>query len=285
MAIDHRFIHDLQLRNRKNIMVYPGTTLLVVLLGLADYYSGYDVSFLIFYLLPVTIAVYFSNMRFGLFISLLCSVISYYADVYAGHPYSSSVIPIWNAAMRFGYYCLHMYLLNYILQLYEKAHKDSLIDSLTGAVNTRYFNLLFDRELSKAERSKNQLTLAFLDLDNFKAVNDTFGHAAGDDLLQRISGMFIESIRPSDIFARMGGDEFIVLISETDFPSSEKILNRMKKVIDSECARKGWPVTMSVGAITFSGVGKSREALVQRADQLMYQVKKDGKNRVLHIAV
>ena len=276
-------IRRIQTRNRRNNIVYPCTVLMVFLLGALDYFTGYEISFSIFYLVPVTIAVYFSNIGFGIVISFLCAAVWYTADLFAGHPFSSILIPAWNALMRLGYFCLHTYLLNDIIRLYERAKADSMIDGLTGAVNTRYFSLLFDRELAKAQREHSELTIAFLDLDNFKTVNDTLGHSAGDFLLRRISEIIHSSIRPADVFARMGGDEFAILITGTNYDRSQTVLHRIRSAVAAECDRNSWPVTISAGAITFESLDKGKEEIIRRADQLMYAVKKSGKNNITHI--
>ena len=276
-------IRRIQTRNRKNHIVYPCTILMVFLLGALDYFTGYEISFSIFYLVPVTIAIYFSNIGFGIVISFLSAAAWYTADLFAGHPFSSILIPAWNALMRLGYFCLHTYLLNDIIGHFERAKADSLIDSLTGAVNTRYFSLLFDREFAKARRDREELTVAFLDLDNFKTVNDTMGHSAGDMLLRRISSIILSNIRPTDVLARMGGDEFAILIAGTNYDRSQTVLHRIRAAVAAECGRNNWPVTMSVGAITFSSLDNGKDELVKRADQLMYSVKKNGKNDITHI--
>ena len=273
----------LQTRNRKNHIVYPAVVLMVFLLGTLDYCTGFEVSFSIFYLIPVTIAVYFSNVWFGIVTSFLSAAVWYTADLFAGHPNTSIIISAWNSSMGLGYYCLHCYLLNDIIRLYEKAKHDALIDRLTGAVNTRYFSLLFDREIAKAQRDHEELTIAFLDLDNFKTVNDTLGHSAGDFLLRRISEIIHSNIRPSDVFARMGGDEFAVLITGTNYDRSQTVLHRIRSAVAAECDRNSWPVTISAGAITFSSLENGKEEIIRRADQLMYTVKKSGKNNITHI--
>ena len=153
-------IRRIQTRNRKNHIVYPCTILMVFLLGALDYFTGYEISFSIFYLVPVTIAVYFSNIWFSIIVSFLSAAVWYTADLFAGHPFSSILIPAWNALMRLGYFCLHTYLLNDIIGHFERAKADSLIDGLTGAVNTRYFGFLFDREYAKSRRDRAELTIA-----------------------------------------------------------------------------------------------------------------------------
>jgi diguanylate cyclase (GGDEF)-like protein len=190
---------------------------MVSVLGVTDFFTGFEVSFSIFYLIPISFAVFFTDFKFGLAVSILSAVSWYLADVNGGHSYSNFMIPIWNSVMRFLYFILHSYLLSRFLRLYERLKVKAVTDTLTQAVNATQFFILAERELHNAVRSRKPFTMAYLDLDNFKQLNDTFGHLQGDDALRTVSHVIKESIRPADVFGRMGGDEFALLFPETDF--------------------------------------------------------------------
>jgi diguanylate cyclase (GGDEF)-like protein len=126
------------------------------------------------------------------------------------------------------------------------------------------------------------LTVAYLDLDDFKTVNDTLGHEAGDDLLRTIVELMQANIRPADMLARTGGDEFVLVFPETDYVGGGEVLRRLHSKIQSEITRSGWPISCSLGAITFNVLPSSPDALVKRADELMYSVKLSGKGSLKH---
>ena len=236
--------------NRYLILVT--SVLIVIIVGLADYLISYEISFSIFYLIPISITVLLAGFKFSIIISLLSALTWCLADIHGGHVYENQLILFWNSLVRLIFFLLHSFFLNQFNLLYNKTKYYSLTDPLTGAVNSRFFHELFERELKRAERSKKSFTLVYLDLDNFKCVNDTFGHAAGDSLLQKISLLIKSDIRGSDIFARMGGDEFAILFPESDYEFSSGMIHRIQEKINSEMHENKWPVTVSIGAVTFN---------------------------------
>ncbi|MEJ5306771.1 MAG: GGDEF domain-containing protein [candidate division WOR-3 bacterium] len=168
------------------------------------------------------------------------------------------------------------------LEMYKKVKKESLTDSLTGTTNSRFFYILFEQELLKAKRNKKPFTLAYIDLDNFKSMNDTFGHLAGDSLLIKIAQTIKKNIRETDIFARIAGDEFVLLLPETDYNLSDNILKRLKDVVVLEVKKNNYPVTLSIGAITFNRFDYEINEMIKQTDDLMYKIKREGKNNIEH---
>jgi diguanylate cyclase (GGDEF)-like protein len=255
---------------------------MVLVLGATDFISGYEISFSIFYLIPISFMVYISDFRFGLVISVLSAASWLLADINGGHNYQSLLIPAWNATMRLIYFILHSFLLSKFLNAYKIMRVKAVTDSLTHAVNAQFFYELSVHELKRAERTKKPMTLAYVDMDNFKSINDTYGHLTGDSLLRIVSRVIKENIRPSDIFGRLGGDEFALLFPETDYDTSAPILARIREKINGEMARRQWPVTMSAGAITFMKADLELNEMIKRVDDLMYRVKNTGKNNIEH---
>lgn len=270
------------LNTKNKLLAFGISFIMVMILGLIDYLSGYEISFSIFYLIPVSFSVYYSGFKYGLIISLLSAINWYFADIKSGHHYQHLFIPIWNAIMRLGYFTLHSYFLYKYLGLYNKSKIDSLTDPLTGAKNRRLFYKLFEQEVSKSKRTNRPFTLMYFDLDNFKVVNDTFGHLSGDSLLVMVSHLINTNIRPSDIFARLGGDEFALLFPETDYDQSNIIIKRIKDLVEIEMMKNNWPVTLSVGAITFRKFNYAVHEMLKQVDDLMYTVKRKGKNNIEH---
>ena len=151
-------------------------------------------------------------------------------------------------------------------------------DGLTGAANRRHFIEELSFEIERCSRHRRIFSLAYFDLDNFKLVNDRSGHAEGDRLLKQIVEVAENRLRKTDLIARIGGDEFAVLLPESDSTEMESpitdLLNDMREAMQKE----GWPVTVSCGVVTFKEPPSNAEDAIKAADQLMYEVKASGKN-------
>jgi diguanylate cyclase (GGDEF)-like protein/PAS domain S-box-containing protein len=156
----------------------------------------------------------------------------------------------------------------------------SSVDPLTGTVNARAFRDRAREEIDRSRRYGRPFTLAYVDLDNFKAVNDRFGHSAGDNLLRLVTDIIRKNLRTTDIFARVGGDEFAFLLPETDQVSAHAVLDKIRNKVASSLQEAGLPVTMSVGAMVYLSPPDSVDSMIRQADNLMYQAKYSGKNRI-----
>ncbi|MFT3922132.1 MAG: GGDEF domain-containing protein [Myxococcales bacterium] len=154
-------------------------------------------------------------------------------------------------------------------------------DALTGAYNTAGFRQRLELDIKYVGRFGRTLTLAYLDLDNFKAVNDSQGHRAGDDVLRLAVRLIRASLRETDLLARLGGDEFAILLPETDAEGAHVILEHIRQTLEREMHECGCNVTASIGALSLNVVPSNADSVIAMADQLMYSVKKHGKNRVV----
>jgi len=156
----------------------------------------------------------------------------------------------------------------------------STTDSVTGAGNRRHFSNELLYEIERSSRHARVFSLAYFDLDNFKDVNDRYGHAQGDKVLQQIVKVAQSRLRKTDVIARIGGDEFAILLPETDTATMQSpitdLLHEMKQSMH-DC---GWPVTISCGVVTFRTSPGSPEDALKAADKLMYEVKAAGKDAI-----
>lgn len=166
--------------------------------------------------------------------------------------------------------------------LFQQALKMAFTDPLTKANNRAAFNDSLFREMKRAHRSGQHLSLIFVDVDHFKHINDDYGHACGDLALASLAGWLKDSVRGSDAVFRYGGEEFVLLLGDTDIDGAVLIAERIRADIESHTLAYGMEVlnlTASLGVATLKG-SDSADSLTQRADAAMYQAKKHGRNRV-----
>jgi diguanylate cyclase (GGDEF)-like protein/PAS domain S-box-containing protein len=157
----------------------------------------------------------------------------------------------------------------------------SRVDFLTGIPNRRMFYQALTLEGKRSRRYGRPVTLVYIDVDNFKYLNDHFGHATGDELLKTIGGTLETSVRSTDMAARLGGDEFAILLPETDEPSAGVIVGKLRQNLNAAIGPRGWPVTFSFGVVTFPVALDSTEEMIKRADEFMYEAKRGGKSAVV----
>ena len=170
----------------------------------------------------------------------------------------------------------------------EQAHKDmrmlAMTDDVTRAFNHRHFMERAERELDRARRGNAALSVLLFDVDNFKTVNDTYGHLGGDMILRTISRACIDTVRRRDVFTRYGGDEFLALLPETDAATALAVAERIRQRIAAsriQCESGAVQVTISVGVTTLSQDILTLDAFLNRADQALYHAKSAGKNCVV----
>ncbi len=157
------------------------------------------------------------------------------------------------------------------------------LDPLTGIFNRRAFEELAAGELSRAARYGRPLSLAFVDLDHFKQVNDDFGHEVGDTVLCQVAATLISTMRSADVVARIGGDEFAVLMPETDSQAAMTALEKSRAALKALMQMNAWPTTFSMGVVSADGPQLTLPELLAAADRLMYEAKRTGRDRIVQI--
>jgi diguanylate cyclase (GGDEF)-like protein len=155
-------------------------------------------------------------------------------------------------------------------------------DFLTGIANRRGFYEMLTREIERSRRYRTPMTLLYLDCDEFKAVNDTMGHPAGNSLLAKIATVLKENTRAVDMVGRLGGDEFAIMLAETPAEHSAEAVARLQREMRSALRDEIPAVTFSIGAITFDSPPTNPNEAIRIADALMYEAKRAGKDRVVH---
>ena len=252
----------------------------VLIVGGVDYLTGYEVSMSLFYLGPVAVAAWYAGRWTGFAIAALSCVSWYIADSAAGNQYSHPAIAIWNAIVRFGFFLITSLLLTALRKSLHAQQYLARTDGLTGLYGRREFEDRLKHDLALAQRRKCVLTLAYVDLDDFKTVNDKHGHAGGDRVLRAIGRALGGSVREADTAARIGGDEFALILPDTDGHPAQQAISKLTRVLHEALEAIGWGVTCSIGVVTFVDSPSSPEHAVAVADELMYQVKRKGKDAV-----
>ncbi|MDP2980772.1 MAG: sensor domain-containing diguanylate cyclase [Candidatus Omnitrophota bacterium] len=163
-------------------------------------------------------------------------------------------------------------------RLYEQTVVLSNSDSLTSLWNHGYFQYLLGEEIKRSSFAKSRFTLLMIDIDNFKAFNDTYGHQAGDSILREISGKFRDISRKIDIIARYGGEEFGIILPMTKKEEALVLAERIRKAVEISPGLKN--ITISMGVASFPEDGDTKETLIAKADKALYEAKRSGKNRI-----
>lgn len=257
------------------------TVAMVLLVAGLDLATGPEISFSVFYLLPVLFAGALVSRGTGNLTALACAGLWGYVEVQFGRGYSAAWIPWWNSVVRLAFFLM----INELVCLQRVAHSRLMTlartDPLTGIGNARFFREHLSRAIAQARRNGRRFTLTYLDLDRFKTVNDTLGHAEGDRVLQAVATTMVGHLRTTDVVARLGGDEFAILMLETDEDQARVSLERLAGCLAREVEER-WGVGATFGSVTFCQWPEDAEGALYQADILMYEGKAAGRGQLLH---
>ncbi len=254
--------------------------LLAILIGVIRYLTGPELALSLFYLFPIILGTWYVGRWTGILLSLTGALSWLMADLAMTHAFSSILIPFLNETFRLIVFLIITFMLVKLKNAIDTHKALSRTDSLTLVHNRRAFQDLADLELTKARRSKKPLSVLYVDIDNFKQINDHFGHRIGDTLLRSVAKTIKTNIRAIDIVARLGGDEFGILLAETGSGAVALVARKLKEKLLELMQNNHWPVTFSIGAVTFETPPDSVDQLIDAADSQMYFAKNKGKNRI-----
>jgi diguanylate cyclase (GGDEF)-like protein len=255
----------------------------VALLGVIDHVTGPEIGVSIIYLAPIGAVAWLAGRGPGLFMAVVAALTWGFIDRRSGTPVSHALIPVWNALVRFGFFTITAWLIADVRRMHAREHLLARSDALTGVSNARAFLESLEHELARMRRTAQPLTLAYVDLDRFKAVNDTLGHAGGDALLREVATRLTGSVRAVDVVARLGGDEFALLLPDTDSAAGGVALERCHEAMRAAIRETpGLPagVGATIGAIAFQHAPPSAEAAIRAVDDRMYRAKRAGRDQL-----
>ena len=267
------------LRNR---VALPGAFVLFAWIAAVDWITSYQHTLDPFYLILVGLVTWNCGWKWGLFFSIFSVMNQTLIGMVSAQPISSSAyFYVLNFNKLFSDVVV-VALLARLKVLHEREKSSARVDFLTGASNNKAFHEALGVELARHRRDGASFSVAYLDCDNFKQINDTFGHKMGDVLLVRIIETMNQHLRRTDVVARLGGDEFAIVLPKTDRSITHKIISKLRQELDLAMAARNWPVTFSIGVGIFLEVPKSEDDVISFTDQLMYQVKAAGKNNIIY---
>jgi diguanylate cyclase (GGDEF)-like protein len=253
---------------------------IVLIIGIVDFISGFELSVSLFYLIPVAIVAWAVGSNTGMVFSVLSAIVWLTSNLLSGQEFSNLFIGVWNTLIRFGFYAVVTTLLAGLKHALEEEQLLANTDPLTGAMNRRSFNEVAERKMIIAEVNRHPYTMVYIDLDNFKTVNDKLGHAIGDLVLKSVVDTIQSQIRNTDFLARLGGDEFAILLTEIDQDNAKLIVERLLSSLLESMKYNAWELTFSIGVLTVLSMPESVDKLVSLTDALMYDVKSKGRNAI-----
>ena len=255
-------------------------SLLIASIGLLDFATGPAFRIFPLYFIPISLGAWAGRRRGALLFTLLATIA--WAVSNPAQPAGAS---IWMAnivtqAIAFGSLGAMTAAMR---RRFDEAVLSSRVDALTGLANARGFYEQAERVLARAKRDEEETTVAYLDLDDFKRVNDDKGHAEGDRVLQSVAQTVRGTLRESDLSGRLGGDEFAVVLPESNESISTAVLERLRESLLAKMKKERWPVSVSIGAIVLPAGARypSLVELMKEADALMYEAKDRGKNALI----
>jgi diguanylate cyclase (GGDEF)-like protein len=268
--------------HRSKPFIVLTSTLAVIGLAVVDYLTGPELRFFIFYWPPIAGATWYLGRRWGFAFVGLCGLAWLLANP-VGHAENARLgLVAWNTAVNVASFALLAVVVDRIRSLLEHERLTARIDRLTGVANLRSFSESIANEVKRNARSGTPLSLAYMDIDNFKLVNDRLGHAAGDEVLCAVANVLGKNVRAGDLVARLGGDEFALLLPATGEEEAAQVVDRLQQALAALVARATWPISFSTGLVTCSAATCSADDLIHAADTLMYEVKVGGKNATRH---
>jgi diguanylate cyclase (GGDEF)-like protein len=259
------------------IVAFAGIALAIAV-AVADHAAGPLTSLAILYAVPVAATAWLADRSSAVTVALMAIVADLQVSVgHAAAPadavLSAGVIAVVALALALG--------LPFMQDTLVDERRAALIDPLTGVLNRRAFQMVADRERLLAGREGRPISVAYFDLDDLKRVNDAHGHGAGDRVLARFAASVASAVRATDVFARIGGDEFVLLLPGTDARQAHVVVDRVRRLLAEEYDDAVGPLTVSVGVATYRFPPETVDAILFGADDLMYEAKEHGGDTVV----
>ncbi len=272
-------MRELTAGQQKLVILVIGVTSAGVV-AVLDYMAGSAYSLAAAYLLPLYFVTLQAGRGAGLLLALVSAGFQWAAGHYAGVQPQALSESLWRLVSWGAVYILVVILLARMQRALSRTRALSLTDFLTGALNSRAMYNLVENEYLKTKRYGRPMTLVYVGIDAFKAINSRMGHTVGDTLLQKVARTMMRYLRATDRVARLGGDEYVVLLPETDQEAAKVVIPKIRDHLAAVMDDNGWQVTFSVGVVTFFSAPKTPREMIRASERLMWAVKKAGKDKI-----
>jgi len=264
----------------KKKLIISFSIITLVLITCFDFISGGRYAFSVFYVIPVAILSWYIGKRYSVPTAVFIGFIEAFIKFKDFSDSSSLYYYYLNTAISCVTFTAISFAITKCKSIFLNEKTLARVDFLTGIPNWKSFTECVDREIERAKREKQTLSIAYIDCDNFKSINDEYGHDEGNKALQIIAKSMKRNIRKIDYVARVGGDEFVMLLVGANAKNAYAIMDKVKKVLNFEMKSNNYAVTFSVGLSTFEHVPSSAEEMIKVSDFLMYEVKNTSKDSI-----
>jgi len=264
-------------------LFYIAAILAVVLIWAINfYYTGPEMEFSLMYLIPVAWITWRTGRTGGAILAIVSTVVWTSMDSLHNAFFGYSVLTYLNVASKAALFMSFVFVLAKLKDALHHEAELSRTDRLTGIANRRAFLENLEREIKRTQRDILPITVVYIDVDDFKTINDTLGHHKGDEHLLLVAETISGQLRSTDTIARMGGDEFAILLPEQGYDDSNIVIEKIRKKVEEINPKSSVKVTLSIGVVTYLYPPDTTDEIIKFADSLMYIVKESGKNGIKH---
>ena len=256
--------------------------MMIALLGTIDSQFQPEVFSAPLYLIPIAMLSWFVGKWHGVTAAVLCTIMWLAADIFSGGLYTQPYLYYWNSITCLAAFIIFSGLFSNLRTELELTHNLNQMDTLTGIANPRGFYEAAQKEIDRCRLFDRQFTLCYIDIDNFKSINDELGYTVGDQVLRTVAESIQENLRKSDLVARLGGDEFGLIISDAGKEAAREAVNRIHRQMTNTMKANSWVLTFSIGVLICIEHPKTVNEILNVADNLMDFVKSNGKNGICY---
>lgn len=275
---------DRWLAHRHGSYVVAITLTLVIIIGYVDFLAGYAISLSVVQLLPIAAAAWYSGRWAGIAMAIVACTGTFVAQE-LDTSFTAHFAPTLNSMIRLSCFLPFALLISMTRASLEFERRLARTDAISGLSSRHAFEERLDHDLKLARRQHVPLTLAYIDIDDFKTINDRHGHGEGDRVLRAVGVALRRAMRASDTAARIGGDEFAVILLDSERRGADHVLSKFRQELPAALDGSPCRPTFSIGVVSFEKAPLRVDDALRSADALMYDAKRRGRNIVLYSAV